>query len=312
MKTLCLNMIVKNESAIIERCLLSVKPFLSYWVIADTGSEDCTKEIIQRTLKDVPGELLEKSWVHFEHNRNEVLQASIGKGDYLLFIDADETLKTFCHSPFSDLEKDCYFIKAIGTASEFCKAFLAKNDGSWSWVGVLHEVIVSSQKEACYQFFDKGELLYDESSGYRSRNPFKFLDDAHVLEKALQENPGHPRYTFYLAQSYVHARKFDLALNCYEQRSQLGGDTEEIFWSLYCIGCLKEDMGFPSGEIIQAYCKAYAFKPTQAEPLYRLSQHLKNRPLLSELVINLAKKIPMPQGAARLQGWIYEKLSNLG
>ena len=33
---ICLNMIVKNESKVIERCLASVKPLIDYWVIFDT------------------------------------------------------------------------------------------------------------------------------------------------------------------------------------------------------------------------------------------------------------------------------------
>ena len=168
---------------------------------------------------------------------------------------------------FQQLESDCYFIKAFGNTSEFSKAFLVKNDGSWSWTGVLHEGIVSERSEARYQLFEQANLIYEENSGYRSRNPHKFQEDARTLEKALQEHPGHPRYTFYLPQSYVHAKKLDLALKYYEQRSLLEGDTEEVFWSLYCIGRLKEDLGFPSAEIIQAYCKAYAYKPTQADPI---------------------------------------------
>ena len=40
-------MIVKNESAVIKRCLDSVKEIIDYWVIIDTGSTDDTKEIIQ-------------------------------------------------------------------------------------------------------------------------------------------------------------------------------------------------------------------------------------------------------------------------
>ena len=38
MSTICLNMIVKNERDVIARCLESVKPILSTWVIVDTGS----------------------------------------------------------------------------------------------------------------------------------------------------------------------------------------------------------------------------------------------------------------------------------
>ena len=39
---ICLNMIVKNEEPVIERCLATVKPHIDYWVIVDTGSSDNT------------------------------------------------------------------------------------------------------------------------------------------------------------------------------------------------------------------------------------------------------------------------------
>lgn len=307
MSKICLNMIVKNEEGTIERCLRSVKPYIDYWIISDTGSADATKSIILQTLQDIPGELIERPWVDFAHNRNEVLKASEGKSDYILFIDADEVL--LAKAPFdrSSLTQDSYLIKALGKTSGFSKMFLIKNYGFWEWFGVLHETI-SSSKPTTTEFLDQLELFYDEESGYRSRNPFKYHEDAKILEEALRRNPDHPRYTFYLAQSYVHARKFDLALRFYEKRIELEADAEEVFWSLYCIGCLKEDLGYPSTEIIQAYSKAYQYKPSQAEPLHRLAMYLQNRPFLNELLIQHAKTIPLPTKAARVQDWIYEKL----
>ena len=88
--TICLNMIVKNESHVICRCLASVKPFITHWVIVDTGSTDGTQAIIQDYLKDVPGQLYERPWVDFSHNRNEALGLAQGAADYVLFIDADQ------------------------------------------------------------------------------------------------------------------------------------------------------------------------------------------------------------------------------
>ena len=48
--TICLNMIVKNESRVIKRCLESVKGFIDYWVIVDTGSEDGTQDMIKKII----------------------------------------------------------------------------------------------------------------------------------------------------------------------------------------------------------------------------------------------------------------------
>ena len=46
--TIVLNMIVKNESRVIERMLKSVSPLIDYYVICDTGSTDETPNIIRR------------------------------------------------------------------------------------------------------------------------------------------------------------------------------------------------------------------------------------------------------------------------
>ena len=69
---LCLNMIVKNESHIIEERLedLTNKIHFDYYVICDTGSTDNTKEIIRSLFekKNIPGELHEHEWSDFGTN----------------------------------------------------------------------------------------------------------------------------------------------------------------------------------------------------------------------------------------------------
>ncbi len=86
-------MIVKNEAAVIERCLRSVRPFIDAWAIADTGSSDGTQEIVRRVLQGIPGELIERPWVDFSTNRNQALELARRHGDYALIIDADEVLQ---------------------------------------------------------------------------------------------------------------------------------------------------------------------------------------------------------------------------
>jgi len=70
-QTICLNMIVKNEARVIRRCLDTVRPFIDRWVIVDTGSTDGTQALIREVLQGVPGELHERRWKDFAHNRNE-------------------------------------------------------------------------------------------------------------------------------------------------------------------------------------------------------------------------------------------------
>ncbi len=48
MSTVSLVMIVKNEEKSLSRCLQSVKQMVDEIIIADTGSQDLTKEIALR------------------------------------------------------------------------------------------------------------------------------------------------------------------------------------------------------------------------------------------------------------------------
>ena len=94
-KTICLNMIVKNEAEIIERCLTSIVKHIDYWVIVDTGSTDGTQHIIKDFMKEhkIPGELIERPWVNFSHNRSEALELAENKADYIFLCDADMALE---------------------------------------------------------------------------------------------------------------------------------------------------------------------------------------------------------------------------
>ena len=80
-------MIVKNEAAVICRCLASVREVINYWVICDTGSTDGTPEVLREALKGIPGELHETSWVDFAWNRTQAIRQARGKADYHLMLD---------------------------------------------------------------------------------------------------------------------------------------------------------------------------------------------------------------------------------
>jgi hypothetical protein len=41
-RTICLNMIVKDEERIIRRYLEAIRPFIDYWAIEDTWAGDCS------------------------------------------------------------------------------------------------------------------------------------------------------------------------------------------------------------------------------------------------------------------------------
>lgn len=71
-KKLCLCMIVKNESRIIERCLNATKSIVDYVSICDTGSTDNTPEIIENWCKEneIPGTVHHEPFKNFGYNRS--------------------------------------------------------------------------------------------------------------------------------------------------------------------------------------------------------------------------------------------------
>lgn len=303
---ICLNMIVKNESKVIERCLASVIPLIDYWVIVDTGSTDGTQEIIKKFMKEIPGELHERPWVNFAHNRNEALQLAKNTADYLLFIDADDVLSYTPGFEKPLLDKDSYLMNIYYSGLTYARTQLIRSELDWYWDGVVHEVLVCNDSGTSGDL--EGVTMVILGGGDRSHDPNKFLKDAKALEEALENDPENARYTFYLAQSYRDAEKPELALKYYEQRVALGGWDQEMFWSLYQIAELQENLKFSDDLVSKGYYKAFKFRPTRAEPLYRLAQYfrLKENYFLAYLVAQHGLHIQHPSDILFVESWIYD------
>ena len=96
-KTICLNMIVKNEEKIIIRMLNSVITLIDTFCIIDTGSTDSTIEKIMEFFKErnIKGKLGFLNFQNFEETRNKAMKMAEGMSDYLLLLDADMVFSSF-------------------------------------------------------------------------------------------------------------------------------------------------------------------------------------------------------------------------
>lgn len=305
-QTICLNMIVKNESAVIVRCLASLKPIIDYWLIVDTGSTDGTQKIIRDFMKDVPGELYERPWVNFGHNRNEALQLAKGKADYVLFIDADETLTFDTDFKLPKMDKDLYYIMADYSGMQYARVRLINNHLDWKWVGVLHETVESPQLKTRDTLLGVRNIV--NTDGARSKDPKKFQKDAQILEKGLLEEPNNSRYVFYLAQSYKDAGDYEPAIKNYQKRMAMGGWDQEIFWCLTQIAILQEILERPAPIIIEGYEKAYAYRPSRLEPLYHLASYYRRTGKYQEGYKTALKGIntPLSSDILFVERWIWD------
>jgi glycosyltransferase involved in cell wall biosynthesis len=270
-QTICLNMIVKNEAPVIRRCVESVRPLIDSWVVVDTGSTDGTQELIRDALRDLPGELHERPWVNFAHNRTEALELARGRADYVLVIDADETIQLADDFAMPELTADVYSVLVrYGGYSYMRRQFLRDGKG-WRYEGVLHEYATAPgplKDEGL-----PGLTTVPRHDGARARDPLTYRRDALVLEQAHLDDPANARTVFYLAQSYKDAGDLELALRYYRKRTTLLGWDEEVWFSLYQVAQIKERMNAPWPEALEAYLAAYQFRPDRAGPLYRIAMH---------------------------------------
>ena len=273
----CLNMIVRNETAVIERCLASVRGHIDAWVVVDTGSTDDTQAKIREALKGIPGALHERPWRNFGSNRSEAVSLAYQSGcDYFLFIDADDVLLTPPDFQWAALTHHAYEMWLNYGTYRYVRQVLVSAKLRWQWMGVLHEYPEATPAATSIGRLEQPQIGAS-TEGARSSNPNKYECDAALLLSAFAVEPDNTRYLFYLAQSYRDAGKLDDALTAYDRRAVAGGWEEEAWVSQLEAARLRERLGRPVGEIHMAYLAVFERRPTRAEPLADLARVLRVR-----------------------------------
>ena len=223
-------MIVKNESAIIERCLNSLVNQIDYWVIVDTGSTDNTPMIIKNFMMkhNVPGELIERPWVNFSHNRTEALELAENKADYVLLCDADMVLEVIDSNWKDKLTgNSSYLVIQKNNTLRYQNIRLIngrlKGNDRFRYFGATHEYCdsidgfntpVSLTGIEFFDYTDGGsksdkftrdiKLLTDEINRLNSIDNSLDMNKQQFIEEGVLKRKNHliQRCTFYLAQSW--------------------------------------------------------------------------------------------------------------
>lgn len=292
--SIILNMIVKNESAVIERCLRSVAPWIDGYAILDTGSTDDTAEKIRAVLGG-DGVIEESEFINFEQARNEALglaRSFACKDDYLLLCDADMELQVHKKNWTRKLKGDAHtVVQRTNGGLEYENLRLLPGKAEAKYVGVTHEYLDIE----CDRKPLPAISFFDHANGANRRD--KFTRDAELLTEGLRRDPHNSRYRFYLANTYWDSDKKDLALAEYRKRLELGGWAEELFYSSYRLGICFQWLNFEQ-PMEHQMLRTFDQYPHRAEPLHVLALHHMNarRYHLALMFAKEGMAIPKPDG----------------
>ncbi|WP_405947977.1 glycosyltransferase [Streptomyces prunicolor] len=300
-QTLCLCMIVKNESLVIERCLEAVRPLVDYWVISDTGSTDGTQDLIRKVLDGVPGELHEEPWVDFGHNRTRNIQHARGKADYLLTLDADHVMRQDATLP--RLTAGSYMLRYDTPGTQHRFKHLMRGDWPWRYEGVTHEYPCTDEPDT-QENLDALVIEDQADGGCRSD---KFERDARLLRRELERDPDNPRTVFYLANTerdLGHPRE---AIALYERRARMEGWGEEVYCSLLEAGILRAEQADDWPGAMDAFSRAWDGRPERLEACYELASRLRlaGRHRTAYALLRDVVGRPEPGDLLFTKSWVY-------
>jgi len=264
-------MIVRNEAHIVHEVLETVAPYITSWVIVDTGSDDGTQDVIRNYMAKlgIPGELHERPWRDFGRNRSEALDLAQRHGDYIWVIDADDLL---VGTPdFSNLSADACLLQYGGPASfRYWRRQLFRDGMPWRYEGVVHEFAVCD--DAWVQSRVEGDYYIDSRRlGARNLDQQKYARDRDLLLLDVARYPDNARSVFYPARSYFEMGEYDNAREWFQRRAEMGGWEEEVFYAMYQAAEAMSKLEAAWPETQDAYLRAWEYRPTRAEHCLLLS-----------------------------------------
>jgi len=281
---LILNMIVKNESKIIRRCLEAACPLLDAVVISDTGSTDDTVDIIRDTCRERGIRcrvLTDEPWKNFGHNRTVALNAARKFADYdpltyILMLDADMVLKVSPETfdPEMLLAYDKWNVEQRAGGMSYWNPRIVRASVGYRSVGVTHEYL--DQPPGTTETRMSPELLYIDDRNDGGSKSDKSERDIKLLEDGLIAEPQNMRYMFYLANTYREIGKFAKAIHWYARHRELSNWAEERWYAAFYTAMSYAGLN-KLAETVDWCLTAYAERPERAEPLYYLANYYRVR-----------------------------------
>ena len=223
--TISLCMIVKNEEAMLCRCLDSVKDIVDEMIVVDTGSTDRTVEIAE----SYGARIFSYPWDgSFSNARNFALRKATM--DWIMIMDADgeferedtEKLRDIVSGRYTATAFFCKTLSFLGDAPDPANALcnlnicLAKNHMGYRFEGNIHEQIYCSDPNAKPVTAISDLRIYHYGYMHNpSRSRAKRERNIEMIQRELKKRPDDPFMFYNLGNEYFAQAKVNDALGCY-------------------------------------------------------------------------------------------------
>lgn len=265
LRTVCLTMLVKNESENLPRALKSAAGWYDRVLLLDTGSTDDTITVAEATAGALgkPIDVIETEFTNFAEMRTLLLEEGRKRGDYMLLMDADEEWINVPERP--PLALDAYMIHYEGGV-DYAQARVISSRFPWKWSGVTHSYLDWDWEGEVLAVNMQEPLIIHH--GDDRHGDTKVMRDIELLEAEIARTDDDlHRNLFLLGKAYDGTSQWMKAKIAYQRRIDLGSNDAEDYWCRLRLGNIlcEEDNDMKAG--IETLWEAYQSRPQRVEAL---------------------------------------------
>jgi len=236
--TVSLVMIVKDEEAVLGRCLASAVAHVDEVVVVDTGSTDGTVAV----AREHGAKVVETTWNDsFADARNVSLDHATG--DWVLYLDADEELVAADGPRLRELARrtwrEGFLVEVTNYASERDASRAVNHLGlrmfrrrpEHRFTGRLHEQITGLPPVAAPEKIESAAVRV-EHWGYVAQlreAKDKGRRNLELVERQIREAGATPFLLYNLGTEQVIAGELEAACDSFARASELLGDTDTMY-----------------------------------------------------------------------------------
>ncbi|MBW2319342.1 MAG: glycosyltransferase [Deltaproteobacteria bacterium] len=211
---LSLCMIVRDEEAMLPRCLGSVRKYVDEIIVVDTGSKDRTVQIAE----EYGAKVFNHKWEgDFSKHRNQAI--GYAKGKWTLVLDADEELKNgsgeilrqaIQHDEIDSIELTNISFFNKGSSEAWVKQIrIFKNSPEVYYSDIVHEQIMGLKNTKRFPIF-VNHYGYDLGEGISEK---KHKRNVRLLQEQIKREPDNFFYHLNLSVSYSTHFEYSKAVN---------------------------------------------------------------------------------------------------